>query len=148
MNTSQPASYSIGALAKASGVAIDTIRYYEKEGLLVEARRSSAGYRQFDDQALRRLQFVRQAKRLGFSLDEVKALLALSVDRESGVQGVQQRARQRLAEIDRRIQELGAMRDALAGLVEACPGQGEPEACPILMSLQGGGVAAEAGCGH
>ena len=72
-------------------MAIDTIRFYEKEGLLLPAERSAAGYRQFDSQALRRLQFVREAKQLGFSLDAIRELLALSTDREAGVQGVQQR---------------------------------------------------------
>ena len=132
-----PKTLSIGGLARASGVAIDTIRFYEKEGLLLPAERSEAGYRPFDSQALRRLQFVREAKQLGFSLDEIRELLALSTDREAGVQGVQQRARQRLIELDQRIRELTRMREALAGLVEACPGQGDPEDCPILMSLQG-----------
>ncbi len=146
-NTSASASYTIGALSKASGVAIDTIRYYEKEGLLAEARRSASGYRQFDAKALHRLQFVRQAKTLGFSLEAIRELLDLSLDREAGVQGVQQRARRRLSEMDQRIRELTAMREVLAALVAACPGEGEPDDCPILASLQAEGCVV-GGDGH
>lgn len=147
MDTPASPHYSIGALARVSGVAVDTIRYYEKEGLLAEARRTASGYRRFDQQALRQLQFIRQAKALGFSLDEIRDLLALSTDREAGVQGVQQRARQRLDEIDQRLRELQAVREALAELVAACPGEGAPENCPILMSLQDGCCSGKEGEG-
>ena len=126
---------TIGALAKRVGVAIDTIRYYEREGLLPEPRRRASGYRSYGEEAASQLRFIRRAKGLGFTLDEIRELLALSADRHRGVEAVKQRAEQRLAAIDERIAELQRVRDGLAQLVETCPGHGSPEACPILRAL-------------
>lgn len=125
----------IGAVARACGVSIDTIRYYEREGLIPPPRRRASGYRDYDHSAVRRLRFIRSAKDLGFSLDDIRELLALSADREHGVRGVKQRARARLAMIDERLRRLKDMRDGLQALVEDCPGHGEPGDCPILRAL-------------
>ena len=134
MDTAKP-SFTIGAIAKRVGVAIDTIRYYEREGLLPQPARRASGYRSYDDSAIASLLFIRRAKSLGFTLDEIRDLLALSADRQRGVRAVKQHALQRLAAIDTRIAELQRVRDGLEQLVEACPGHGAPEQCPILRAL-------------
>ncbi|MDR6936246.1 MULTISPECIES: heavy metal-responsive transcriptional regulator [unclassified Luteibacter] len=126
---------TIGRIARSAGVAIDTIRFYEREGLLPEPRRRPSGYREYDASAVARLRFIRKAKDLGFTLDEIRELLALSTDRQGGVEGVRERASTRLRAIDDRIAELQRVRAGLAELVDACPGHGAPEDCPILKAL-------------
>ena len=126
---------SIGKVAKASGVAIDTIRFYEREGLLPPPQRRASGYRSYDGGAIVRLRFIRRAKCLGFTLDEIRELLALSQDRDHGVETIRQRAKARLDDLDRRLHELQRIRGALQQLVGACPGHGLPEHCPILRAL-------------
>ena len=129
------ASLTIGRIAQSAGVAIDTIRFYEREGLLPAPRRRPSGYREYDQAAVSRLRFIRKAKDLGFTLDEIRELLALSADRHGGVEGVRERAAARLLAIDERIVELQRVRDGLSELVDACPGHGAPEDCPILKAL-------------
>jgi MerR family copper efflux transcriptional regulator len=131
----QSAPFTIGTIAKRVGVAIDTIRYYEREGLLPPPARRASGYRSYDEGALVQLRFIRRAKGLGFTLDEIRELLALSRDRQHGVKAVKRRAQQRLAAIEQRIAELQRVRDGLAQLVASCPGHGKPEECPILRAL-------------
>jgi len=133
----QASSLTIGAVAKRAGVAIDTIRYYERERLLPEPLRRASGYRSYDEGAVVQLRFIRRAKALGFTLEEIRELLALSYDRQRGVKAVKQRAQQRLDAIEQRIAELQRVRDGLAELVACCPGHGKPEACPILRALSG-----------
>jgi MerR family copper efflux transcriptional regulator len=129
------ASLTIGRIAQSAGVAIDTIRFYEREGLLPPPRRRPSGYREYDQAAVSRLRFIRRAKDLGFTLEEIRELLALSADRHGGVEGVKERAAARLKAIDERIAELQRVRDGLSELVEACPGHGSPDDCPILKAL-------------
>jgi MerR family copper efflux transcriptional regulator len=126
---------TIGRVAQSAGVAIDTIRFYEREGLLPEPKRRPSGYREYDIGTVSRLRFIRRAKDLGFTLEEIRELLALSADRHGGVEGVRERAATRLRAIEDRIAELQRVRDGLAELVEACPGHGAPEDCPILKAL-------------
>lgn len=127
--------YSIGQLARRAGVAIDTIRYYERDGLLAPTARSAAGYRRYDETGLRRLNFIRRAKALGFSLDDIRGLLALSA--QADVAEVRRAAQSRLDDIDKRIAELERVRAGLQALVTACPGHGRTETCPILNALAG-----------
>lgn len=137
MNPHTASSLTIGAVAKRAGVAIDTIRYYEREGLLPEPARRPSGYRSYGEDTVAQLRFIRRAKNLGFTLEEIRELLALSADRQRGVKAVKQRAQQRLAEIEARIAELQRVRAGLAQLIEVCPGHGKPEQCPILRALDG-----------
>jgi MerR family copper efflux transcriptional regulator len=130
-------SLTIGAVAKRVGVAIDTIRYYEREGLLPEPARRASGYRSYGEGTITQLRFIRRAKDLGFTLEEIYGLLALSRDRQHGVKAVKQRAQQRLAAIETRIADLQRVRDGLLQLVDSCPGHGAPEQCPILLALSG-----------
>lgn len=137
MNTQTPSHMTIGGVARASGVGIDTVRFYEREGLLPKPQRRASGYRDYAPATVQRLCFIRRAKELGFSLDEIRELLALSSDRERGVRGVKQRAESRLAEVERRIRELKRIQRGLKHLIDACPGHGSLDACPILAALGG-----------
>jgi len=126
-------TYSIGQLARRAGVAIDTVRYYERNQLLDPAGRLESGYRRYGDSELRRLRFIRRAKALGFSLADVRALLSLSDERN--VAKVKRAAEARLADVEQRLAELERIRNGLQALVAACPGHGRAEACPILNAL-------------
>ncbi len=128
-------SLGIGALAKRAGVRIDTVRYYERSGLLAPESRLESGYRRYSEAELTRLRFIRRAQVLGFSLKEIGELLALSKARN--VVRVKRAAEVKLADVEERIAALVRMRDALSTLVSTCPGHGEPADCPILKALGG-----------
>jgi Zn(II)-responsive transcriptional regulator len=128
------ATFSIGQLAKRAAVPIDTVRYYERNDLLDPAGRLPSGYRRYGEPELQRLRFIRRAKALGFTLADIRELLALSDERN--VARVKQAAAAKLADIEARIAELERVRRGLHALVEACPGHGRAEACPILNALQ------------
>lgn len=126
---------SIGAVAKQSGFSIDTIRFYEREGLLPEPERRPSGYRVYQEDVLVYLRFIERAKELGFSLEEIAELLRLSHDNHHGVKSVKERTRKQLDRINQRIDKLVRVRDSLTQLVNACPGHGKPDDCPILNAL-------------
>ncbi|MEO8467057.1 MAG: heavy metal-responsive transcriptional regulator [Gammaproteobacteria bacterium] len=137
MNTMIQQLFTIGSAAQRAGVGIDTIRYYEREGLLPTAQRRASGYRDYAASSVERLRFIRRAKDLGFTLREIRELLALSHDRERGVGDVKRLAQQRLAEIEHRIAELQRVERGLKQLIVACPGHGSLRRCPILLALGG-----------
>ncbi|MDB6046051.1 MAG: putative transcriptional regulator [Gammaproteobacteria bacterium] len=123
----------IGELAKRAGVGIDTVRYYERSGLLAPHARLPSGYRRYRELEVAQLRFIRRAQALGFTLTEIKALLKLSAQRD--VTRVKRSAQAKLADIDRRISELQRVREGLAELVAKCPGHGRASDCPILLAL-------------
>lgn len=125
----------IGDVARLAGLSVDAVRFYEREGLLGRVRRSSAGQRQYDGDALRRLAFVRRSTGLGFSLAEVKALLTLRVSARTPCDRVRDRALAKVADIEQRIGELQAMRDALARLARNCSDEHPQGVCPFLDEL-------------
>ena len=128
-------AFTIGEVARRTRVGIDTVRYYERNRLLPSPKRRASGYREYDVSDVRRLNFIRRAKEVGFTLQEIRELLALSGDRERGVRGIKARAETRLAEVDARIRELQRVRRGLKVLIAACPGHGALEDCPILAAL-------------
>jgi Cu(I)-responsive transcriptional regulator len=128
---------NIGQLARQAGVPIDTIRYYERESVLPPPLRSANGYRHYGPDDARRLNFVRRAKELGFTLDEIRGLLALSDARHADMASVRDAAEEKLELIQRRIAELERVREALRVLVDACPGHGHLDDCPIMSALSG-----------
>ncbi len=132
--TAQP-TLKIGDVARRAELSIDAVRFYEREGLLGRVRRSAAGQRQYDDEAVRRLAFVRRATALGFSLAEVKSLLTLRVSSRMSCERVRERALSKLGDVDRRIAELQQMRDALARLARRCDSGAAQGACPFLDEL-------------
>ena len=123
----------IGDLARRAGVSIDTIRYYEKSGLLAPQARLPSGYRRYGDSQVARLRFIRRAQELGFSLSDISELLALSGLRD--VARVKRSAQRKLDEVEKRIAALQRVRTALSVLIEQCPGHGRAAACPILRAL-------------
>lgn len=126
---------TIGRLAKHVGVNIDTIRYYERNGLLPEPVRRASGYREYEAADVSRLRFILRAKQLGFTLAEIGELLSLSADRD--VRGVKRRAEERLEHVEHKIKELQRVRKGLKTLIDACPGHGDLESCPIVAALSG-----------
>lgn len=125
--------FAIGQLASAAGVGIDTIRYYERSGLLKPATRSASGYRKYGEGELDRLNFIRRAQHLGFSLAEIGELL--TIGSRGDVAAMYQAAKLRLDDIDKRIAELHRVRDALSTLMSVCPREGTDANCPILRAL-------------
>ena len=130
-------SLTIGQVAKRAGVGIETIRYYERRGLLEAPRRRDSGYRVFSQNEIRRLIFIREAKALGFTLAEIEDLLALRTDTRSGCREVQALGRAKILEVEKKIAVLQKMRRVLKKLVTQCPGEGPKNDCPILDALDG-----------
>lgn len=125
----------IGDLAKQAGVGVDTVRYYEREGLLPQAQRLASGYRMYGSQDVQRLQFVRRAKMMGFTLPEIRELLALSDQQTGDMATMKAAAQHKLADVEAKIAELTRIRDGLQALVKACPGKGALAGCPILNAM-------------
>lgn len=124
----------IGQLSRATGLPIDTIRYYEQQGVLPRAeRQTSSGYRLYGHDDVERLQFIRRAKALGFTLGEIRELMEMT--QGDDVAAIREAAVAKLENVEQRLQDLGRIRDGLKSLVEACPGQGEINACPIVHAL-------------
>ncbi len=133
---------NIGDVAKASGLPAKTIRYYEDIGL-VQPGRGENGYRSFSEVDLHKLRFLGRARALGFSIEDCRALFALYEDDHRASAEVRRIARRHLAEIERKISDLAAMRETLTHLVDTCAGNDKPD-CPILADLSGDGSTGSA----
>lgn len=125
----------IGQVASQAGVGVETVRFYEREGLISQPSRMASGYRRYDIDAVTRLQFIRRAKDLGFTLKEIASLLSLRHDPTSTNADVKREAERKIADIDARIRTLQRMKRALRKLADACPGHGPSSECPILEAL-------------
>jgi MerR family mercuric resistance operon transcriptional regulator len=128
---------TIGQVAKRAGIGIETVRFYEREGLLEEPQRKPSGYRQFDEGIVARLRFIRRAKELGFTLHEIKELLSLKLDPSTTCADVKKRAEAKIADIEAKLDSLKRMKQALVKLTKACTGRGTTSDCPILDALDG-----------
>ena len=135
---------TIGQVARQAGVGVETVRFYEREGLLEEPPRRESGYRQYTQDVIGRIQFIKRAKDLGFSLKEIGELLSLRVDPETTCGEVKQRAEAKMADIDAKLRDLQRMKEALATLVAACSGSGPTSQCPILDALESHDTTARA----
>ena len=135
MDTPAMETIGIGTLAKRAGVSIDTIRYYERNGLLSPQARLASGYRRYGDRQVARLRFIRRAQDLGFSLRDINGLLGLSGQRD--VARIKRSAERKLAEVNKRIAALTRVQGALSVLIDKCPGHGRAAECPILNALGG-----------
>jgi Hg(II)-responsive transcriptional regulator len=127
---------SIGMLAKKAEVNIQTVRYYERRGLLPDPSRLESGYRQYSKSDLARLRFIRHAKGLGFSLKEIMELLSLRVDSNTTCVDVKEWAETKLADVKDKILALQRIKEALAHLLGLCRGRGPTSECPILEALE------------
>lgn len=130
--------HTIGSVAREAGVGIETIRFYEREGLISAPPRSASGYRQYPQDAVERIRFIQRAKELGFSLAEVRSLLDLRVRSDAECQDVRVRAENKLKDIDAKIRDLRAIRRVLSELTQACSAGKTTGECPILDSLAHG----------
>lgn len=125
-------SMMIGEVAKQSGVGIETIRYYEQEGLLQEPERRPSGYRVYDESAVERLAYIKRAKELGFTLAQIRELLELPFAAHSGCDHIRQRAEAKLADIDSKIRSLQQMKRLLGKIVERCRTKNSADDCPLV----------------
>lgn len=126
---------TIGSLARSAGVGVETVRYYQRRGLLPQSNGRKGAFRVYGDAELARLRFIRRAQSLGFSLDEISGLLAL--DEENDREKARAFARDKIADVESRIRQLQEIRDALHGLVSCCEHTEAPAPCPILHALTG-----------
>jgi MerR family copper efflux transcriptional regulator len=131
------ASLRIGQAARRGGVGVETVRFYERQGLLDQPPRSDSGYRQYPQEVVSRLRFIQRAKDLGFSLAEIKELISLRLDSTTSAGEVRSRSEAKIADIDERVRDLLRMRGALERLVSSCDAAGSIGDCPILTALDG-----------
>lgn len=137
------AEMTIGRAAKAAGVRIATIRFYERRGLIAQPRKPESGYRTYPPETVERVRFIRQAQEIGFSLAEVAELLSLRADPQADCADVRGRAIEKRAEVQTKLDRLSQMREALDELIASCPGGGEVKACTILDAMQREASAAD-----
>lgn len=133
--TGLTASLNIGEVARRAGVNLDTVRYYERRGLVPKPARSASGYRKFPPDLVQRFRFIKHAQALGFTLAEIEELLALRVQPNSACAAVHVQAEAKIAAIDEKVRSLQAMKKALRKLTSTCPGRGIVSECPILEAL-------------
>lgn len=129
-------SFRISEVAERGGVNLQTIRYYEREGLLPEPPRRASGYRVFPESAVQRVRFIKRAQELGFSLAEIRELLSVEIDPAKDCSDVQRLARAKVHDIEEKIRTLQSMKRVLTRLADACPGCGPSSECPILESIE------------
>jgi len=129
-----PKARTIGRVAEEAGVNVETVRYYQRQGLLSNPPRPQRGFRQYPRESVERIRFIKRAQRLGFTLPEIRELLDLD---DGHCEEVLTLAEGKLAEMDARIRDLSRMRDSLSELVRQCrEGEGRPE-CPLIRSMAG-----------
>jgi len=130
----------VGQVAARPGVSVETLRFYERRGLLKDPRgRSTAGYREYPEETVRLVRFIKRAQELGFTLREIDELLRLRQSQDAPCAEVRASAASKLADIERKVKSLRAMRRALGALVESCSSAGSTRHCPILEALDDSG---------
>jgi MerR family copper efflux transcriptional regulator len=127
---------NIRELSNRTGFSIDTIRYYEKMGLIENVDRSQAGYRIFDDEALKRFLFIKKSKNMGFTLNDIKELLALKIEADEPCEPVHKLAKQKLQIVEEKILELNRIQKVLKSLIDQCSIHKPTEPCPVLRILE------------
>jgi MerR family mercuric resistance operon transcriptional regulator len=127
---------TIGKLAKRADVNIETIRYYERKGLIPKPRRRESGYREYSNETTKRILFIKRAKNLGFSLKEIDELLSLKIASGNTCSDVKSKAENKIVDIEVKIKTLQHMKKALFKLSKACSGAGPASECPILEALE------------
>lgn len=130
-------SLRTGEVARRAGVNVETLRFYERRGILPEPPRRQSGYREYPPETVEVIRFIKRAQELGFSLEEIRELLYLRRVPGRATGKVPRLVRSKISEIDHKIRDLEAMRDALRGLLGACEGSRSRKSCPIIESLSG-----------
>ena len=126
----------IGKVAKETGVTVQTLRFYEREGLLAPPRRSEGGFRLYDEDAVVRVRFIRDAQALGFSLAEIAELLSLRARDDASCAQIREVVAARLEVIEEKLAQLQRMRDALVRLAAVCPGDVPAGDCPVITFIE------------
>lgn len=126
---------TISQLARRVGVGVETVRFYEREGLLDQPARPDSGYRQYTPDGIKRIQFIRRAKELGFSLKEIHELLTLRVGSASTCADVKRQTEAKIDQIERKVKDLLRMKRVLIQITDQCYGKGPLSQCPILDAL-------------
>ena len=127
----------IGEVASQAGVNIETLRYYERRGLLPEPDREASGYRRYQDESVRVVRFIKRAQELGFSLADIEELLRLADGGPASCREVRELAAAKIAEVERRIESLEAMRRSLVALVKTCHRRApSSRECPLIESIE------------
>ncbi|MCI0401475.1 MAG: heavy metal-responsive transcriptional regulator [Gammaproteobacteria bacterium] len=126
---------TIGKVAERVGVGVETVRFYERKGLIKPPRRGESGYRQYSEDLVARLRFIQRAKTLGFSLKEIGELLDIRHDPTTTCRDIQRRAEVKLSDVEEKIKGLRRMSKVLTKLIAECAGDGPTSACPILEAL-------------
>ena len=129
-------TFTIGKVAKQAGLGVETIRFYERTGLLEEPPRDDSGYRQYPPEAVVKLRFIKKAKQLGFSLQEIGELFSLRQNQNATCGDVKMRAEEKINNIEEKIRALTRMKEALTELTCHCSGDGPVNECPILTALE------------
>ena len=129
-------AFTIGKVAEFTGVSVETVRFYERKGLIAQPMKPEHGFRVYPDDAVQRICFIRQAQELGFSLRETEDLLTLRTDPRSDCSDVRVRAVAKLENVERKIQQLQRIRGALKQVIAACPGQGALTSCSIIEAME------------
>ena len=127
---------TIGEVAKQTGVTVETIRFYEKQGLIATPHRSESGYRQYKAETIKRVRFIQRAKDVGFTLKDIAELLALKKEPGTSCSDIKLRALEKMSEVDKKVEDLKRIHDSLSQLVVKCSGSGDLSECPILESLE------------
>ncbi len=128
---------TIGQVAERSGVGLETVRFYERKGLVEEPPRTDSGYRQYPEDVVARIRFIRRAKELGFKLSEISGLLSLRVDPDTTCPDVRKQTELKIADVEEKIRALQKIKTALKKLAASCVGTGPTSECPILEALDG-----------
>ncbi len=126
---------TIGQVAKNTGITVETVRFYERQGLLAASARTDSGYRQYTPDTLKRIRFIQRAKGVGFTLSEINELLKLRKDPHTTCTDMKLRALEKIESIDRKLNDLNRIRESLAHLVMHCNSTGHLTECPILEHL-------------
>jgi len=126
-----------GDVAERANVSRETVRYYEKRGLIPKPSRTAAGYRQYTSEHVTRIRFVKRAQELGFTLTEIGELLSLRADPAVDSSEVKQQAKAKVAEVEKKIRNLRRIKEALTSLIASCGGSEPTADCPIIEAMQG-----------
>jgi MerR family copper efflux transcriptional regulator len=128
-------SLTIGKVAQLAEVGVETVRFYEREGLINKPSRRESGYRQYPEGTAQRIRFIKRAKGLGFTLKEIKDLLALRIEPETTCEDIRRRAEAKIGDIEEKIRTLEKIKRSLVKLIRTCSGRGSVIHCPILEAM-------------
>ena len=130
-------TYKIGEVARRAHVNKETVRYYEKRGLIPEPDRRRSGYRIFTQRHIDQIRFIKRAQELGFTLSEIKELLELRMDEHTTCSEIKEEAQEKYRDVKEKIEDLQRIKETLLGLIDSCAGEGPKGECPIMEALEG-----------